>query len=318
MNEVVTLSNILVQTHDDIALEALWIDDDNYQPDLVIYCSSGELEMLTQPKISQWVVATQQKYAQAQHLCISMACTSLHASILEFSNSDATSALVIVLETPKNYLQTLLNRALGEDDSDIIVNECVGRVTLQKMPQSDVQQSDIVVNACSILAKPKGIMGDALMVNQLREWIDKHSDEHQKSHFVSFQVKSVWSDQLLMGFQKWIGDSEKIGNILPSFECDENHWLAVKPLFEILKYQDQLQNNNMIISTLGGGGRLGGLKLQSGASQASTNLSEGEPIYLDNVSPHMHHIIQRDDRPRYCEIEHRRSNAYFYSNVLAE
>jgi len=316
MSELIVLRDVMAQANDDIDLWQLW-PADSVQPELVLYGSSGEYEMLTQPEISQWSTDTLNKYRHAEHAFVSMACTSLMAAIQEFKKSTAKTGLVFILETPASYLQVLLNHALGEEQGKIIVNECVGRVVLKKVTADEVLPDDLIVRACSIFAKPKGIMSDAMLINKLGNWLRAQTPPERPADFVSFRVQSEWSDQLLMGFDKWVRSSANLANVLPSLEPDENHWLAVKPLFEILHYSKEFKQRDVVVSTLGGGGRLGAMLLQTGDPDlASCSIPQGIPVYLDDVTPGNNQVIQRDEKPRYCDITYRQDDTYFYSTCL--
>jgi len=316
MKNVTILEALQVQVDDQVDLISLWPANDVASPDLVLYAGSGELEIMTQADVSKWTVATQQRYPNAQHQFVSMACNSLHAAILEFERSKAQCAYVFLLEISKKYLQKLLDSALGDNPDPITVHACAGRVVLRKATTEDIKESDLVVRACSILAKPKGLMSDVLLLKKLQNWIGENIKESQPVELVSFQVSSTWSDQLLMGFKRWVQDSPAIAAILPSYETGEDHYLALKPLLELQRYHSVLPKNNMMLATLGGGGRLGVLLLQMGRKSSLGFKSESViPITLEDINLGLNQVIERVSPPRYCEINYRNDNAYFFSGI---
>lgn len=316
MKAVTILEDLYTQVDEQIDLTSLWPKQEATSPDVVFYAGSGELEILTQPAVSDWVVATKDRYPNAQHQFVSMACTSLHAAILEFERSDAQCAYVFTLEVSKEYLQHLLDLALGEDPDPISVHACAGRVILRKERIDLITEQDLVIANCSILAKPKGLMSDALLLKKLQSWIENSVEIEKRVPFVSFQVSSKWSDQLLMGFKKWVENLPMIASVLPSYEIGEDHYLAVKPLLEIERYQVKLAGNQMLIGTLGGGGRLGTLLLVQGDTFLSHYDSDKSmPIMLEKIDLVQGQVMHRKSPPRYCEVRYRNDNAYFFSDI---
>ncbi|NQZ07878.1 MAG: hypothetical protein HRT35_12015 [Algicola sp.] len=191
---------------------------------------------------------------------ISAACTSLHAGILDFYHSDLDSTLVISLELDKHFQQGCLN-ALGigndidQDGLDVVPG--VGFIAMHKGNEQP-RKGDLVIEHCQLLSQGPGLTGTSSLVRQLYHEL-KDLPEHVLP--VSFDICSQWGKSLWKGLDMRLEASQQVPDWLSSIERCQRHYLSLKPLFELQMYQQKLQNNSLLLLTLGGGGRVGMLQL---------------------------------------------------------
>ena len=233
------------------------LDELSEKPKQVIFVSAGEIKPLLNPDILAFCENISHNF-QCRADFISAACTSLHASIFHFNNSNSNNCLVILLELDQTLQQGCLN-ALGVGDSDgqdgLTVNDCVGFCLLEKRVARD---QDIVIEQCQIFSQPSGISGMSKLLNQLMVHIENVQSE---GLFVSFDINSVWGEKLKSALKSRLNKLAKPTYWLSSIETDQRHYLSLKPILELNNYRHQLRKKPLTILTLGGGGRVGSLKL---------------------------------------------------------
>jgi hypothetical protein len=204
--------------------------------------------------------------------------------------------LVILLELDQDIQQACLN-ALGvgnEAGQDgLTVKNCIGYCLLQKKIPQD---TDITISKCDVFSQPKGMSGIQKLLNQLTHYINQSSND---CLFVSFDICSKWGKTLIKALKSRLKDNQDISHWLTSIEDDNQHYLSLKPLLELQLYQHKLANQDLQILTLGGGGRIGCLKLTSGLNKTTHiskssfdefNLTADEAIYLQSIKVKKHSI----------------------------
>lgn len=227
------------------------------KPNQVIFVSAGEIKPLLNPDILTFCEDISHNF-ECKADFISAACTSLHASIFHFNNSKSHNCLVILLELDQALQQGCLN-ALGvgdsEDQDGLIVNDCIGFCFLEKRVALN---QDIVIEQCQIFSQPSGIPGMPKLLNQLIAHIE---NAQSQGFFVSFDINSLWGKKLKSALKSRLKKLAKPTYWLSSIETDQRHYLSLKPILELNNYRNQLSKKPLTLLTLGGGGRVGSLKL---------------------------------------------------------
>jgi hypothetical protein len=304
--------DVLTQCFDEDALATLCAASSE-APELVLYTGSGEIGVLTQPSLSAWMNASRLRYPKARHAFVTIGCTGWYAGILEFARSQARRAHIVTLETPRSYTQSRLDAAgIGTGGDGLIAKESVALTVLVRKRLDELQPSDTVVIACTILAKPVGLSGTEALLLKLRAWLIAKSPNDKTLDWVSFAIASRWSDQLMRGFERWVFPYVPIAETLPSLETDSHHWLSAKPVLEYAHYRGRLAGRNLAVNCLGAGGRLGVAILGLAASVASNRLESNIHIYpMGKVTWRSDLRLIEPEKPLYCSEDYRfRDNAY--------
>ncbi len=291
-------------------------------PSQVLVSSASEVKLLQNPLIDQFC----RRIVQNNHcdlVFVSAACTSLHAAILDFETSQADNCLVIILELDQALQQGCLN-ALGvgneiNQDGLTVIN-CVGYCVLRrKIPQ----HQDIVIAQCDIFSQPKQMSGIQILLNQLSPYIAKSS---HNSLCVSFDICSVWGKKLAKALRNRLqGQPHQLQHWLASVESDHQHYLSLKPLLELQLYRDKLQQHDLLIFTLGGGGRIGCLKISVGQTAESNiavsscsdfNLVNQQTSYQNSLlvkqySKEAYHAIVKATL-KYPQLQYRGINNHYF------
>lgn len=234
-------------------------------PQDIVLVSAGEITPLLNAQVQHFCLQLAKKVGKMP-LFISAACTSLHAAILDFGQSDSQRRLVIHLDIDRFWQQGCLN-SLGigngeEQDGLNVVNS--GAICLLEKSNEAPAFNQWLVEDCFILSQPKGVFSTQLILNQLTDYLQQlpqHLPQQwqQQSHqIVSFRISSLWGEKLLKALNSRLKGDINPQNWLNSAEPDTDHYLSVKPLMELANYK---KHNNLLLITLGGGGRIGLLKV---------------------------------------------------------
>ncbi len=255
----------------------------------ILIVSAGEVKPLLNPLINQFCQSLE-ALSECQVHFISAACTSFHAAILDFNKSNSEQALIITLELDLSLQQACLN-ALGigneaKQDGLHVVNG-VG-FCLVKKAIPDAQS--LIVEACNIFSQPKGVAGVQTLLNQLSKYIEKMPDSCQ---IVSCNIASLWGKRLENALKSRLTQRCNPEFWLPSIEHNTQHFLSLKPTLELQQYQAHLQLGNLLILTLGGGGRVGALRISIGPTDIKkfTDATCSEHS-LDTDMHDYHHAIR--------------------------
>ncbi|PAJ74541.1 hypothetical protein CJF42_09980 [Pseudoalteromonas sp. NBT06-2] len=291
------------------------------KPEQVIFVSAGEVKPLLNPDILAFCEDITRNF-QCKTDFISAACTSLHASIFHFNSSLSNNCLVILLELDQKLQQGCLN-ALGvgnsENQDGLTVNDCIGFCFLEKRA---ALIQEIVIEQCQIFSQPTGIPGMPKLLNQLVTHIENVQSD---GFFVSFDISSVWGGKLKAALKNRLKKSEKTTCWLSSIETDHRHYLSLKPILELNNYRHQLNKKPLTLFTLGGGGRVGSLRLsintcnKSQIDDASFNefcLTTDRALYQQsiNVKPHSlqaYHAIVKATL-KYPQLQYRGINNHYF------
>jgi len=285
----------------------------NEEPDLVLYTSSGEIGVLTQLVVSAWMDTSLSRHPKARHAFVAMGCTGWYAGILEFARSQARRAHLFLLEIPRSYTQSRLDAAgIGVGGEGLIAKESVALMVLVKKRVDELRPNDVIVNACTILAKPMGLRGTEALLLKLRGWLLAQTCNERPLDWVSFAIASSWSEQLMRGFERWVYPSVPIAEALPSVETDFDHWLTAKPVLDYLHHRERLATGRLALSCLGAGGRLGVAIIGHAISSAFTGQEKEIHAYaMGHVQWHPNLFLNDPEKPLYCAPEYRHhDNAY--------
>lgn len=271
------------------------IADITIEPKQIVFVSAGEIKPLLNPEILAFCQHINNNF-QCEIDFVSAACTSFHASIFHFNQSNSNNCLVILLELDQKLQQGCLD-ALGvgntEEDAGLTVNNCVGYCLLEKRA---AHAQEIIIEQCQIFSQPTGLSGIQKLINQLVTHIE---EVNSQVAFVSFDISSLWADKLKAALTPRLKRLKASMRCLSSIETDERHYLSLKPLLELQNHRHQLNNTPLLILTLGGGGRVGSLKFstntlsQSHIKTASFNafsLTNDRTLYQHSLNAKNHSI----------------------------
>lgn len=211
--------------------------------------SAAEVNVLLDPILQQWLAKKAQQGFRLEFL--GSACTSWHAAILEFSQSSLQDVLVLQLELNKDRQQDCLD-CLGigiQPEQDGL--DAVTGVALSWLSKTPTAGDQAHILDCDLLSQPASLVGMPRLIHMVR----KRLNSSPNANVVSFDIHSRWGKQLFRGF----GDHSK--SWLASLELCGHHFLSIKPVREMHRYLLQQQRNEVWLLTLGGGGRIGCLRL---------------------------------------------------------
>jgi len=228
-------------------------------PEQVLLISAGEVKPLLNESIRLFVQNLKQKGCQLRF--VSAACTSFHAAVFEASQGESDDCLVLALELDQSLQQGCLN-SLGVGDNaekdGLTVLNCIGLCVLRKR---QAQASDLIIMQCDILSQPFGISGTQKLLMMFERYIKQLPETTQ---LVSFAINSLWGKKLELALSQRLKGPFAMSQWLESAEQGQQHFLSIKPLFELQAYQAALIKGPLLLLTLGGGGRLGCLLISRG------------------------------------------------------
>lgn len=245
----------------------------SHLPEQVLLISAGEVKPLLNRNIRVFVQRLMDRGCQIKF--VSAACTSFHAAVFEASQTESDDCLVIALELDQGLQQACLNSigvGNGDDQDGLTVLNCVGLCVLRKKQAGPL---DIIVMQCDILSQPLGMSGTQKLLLMFEGYI-KHLPASTQP--VSFSINSVWGKKLELALKDRLSGPFATSEWLASAEQGQQHFLSLKPLFELQGYQSALTKGPLLLMTLGGGGRLGCLLISRGlkANQAFNQASISE------------------------------------------
>lgn len=223
-------------------------------PSIITLVSAGEVKPLLEPLVKEFC---EWLGGKTKLQFISAACVSIHGALLDFYHSGRKTGLIISLELDKSIQQACLD-SLGigikpeQDGLDVVCG--VGFVELSRQQSAD----GIIVQDCQIISQPSGLSGITKLIMRLADYLNQREDDVIP---VSFDINSLWGKKLFKGLHHKLEASSQKRHWLPSLEVDGKHYLSLKPLYELYKYQEKFKKNRLLIFTLGGGGRVGWLLL---------------------------------------------------------
>ncbi|EAQ63950.1 hypothetical protein MED121_04233 [Marinomonas sp. MED121] len=228
-------------------------------PEQVLLISAGEIKPLMNDSIRQFARDLVTRGCQLRF--VSAACTSFHAAVFEASQSQNQDCLVIALELDQGLQQACLNSlGVGNEiaQDGLTVLNCVGLCLLRKK-QAEI--NDTIIMQCDILSQPLGMSGTQKLLLQFERYIKRLPKNTQT---VSFAINSLWGKKLELALKHRLTGPFAMSAWLASAEQGQQHFLSLKPLFELQGYQAALAKGPLLLLTLGGGGRLGCLLISRG------------------------------------------------------
>jgi|GEM_PF-3427929 len=272
-------------------------------PEQVLLISAGEVKPLLNAKIREFARGLVQKGCQLRF--VSAACTSFHAAVFEASQSQSQDCLVIALELDQGLQQACLNSlGVGNDveQDGLTVLNCVGLCVLRK---KHAEPKDIIIMQCDILSQPLGMSGTQKLLLMFEDYIKCLPEATQP---VSFAISSQWGKKLELALQERLSGPFATSEWLASAEQGQQHFLSLKPLFELQGYQAALAKGPLLLMTLGGGGRLGCMLISRGlkADQALTQASLSECCIKSDQSAYQAalHVKNECQASYYQQVKH--------------
>lgn len=238
----------------DRLLDALRGHLDQYDllPELIYVVSAGEANVLQDSRVVEFIADLEDGGHNIRF--VGSACTSFHAAVLSFSKCSEAEALILNLELGKERQQECLD-SLGigvgpdQDGLDVLVGVAATWICREYCETHLCQ-----ISSCDILSQAPSLSGAPDLVKSIKQVISTSSSDDTR--VVSFDIRSKWAKGLLKGFSH----SDK-ASWLPSIEEDGWHYLSIKPLSELISYYIEEKVTDLWLLTLGGGGRVGCLKI---------------------------------------------------------
>ncbi|MBF4801474.1 hypothetical protein [Aeromonas hydrophila] len=276
--------------------------------ELILFCSSGEVEVLQQPWMVEWMSREERRMTPPRRAFVSMACASWYAAMLEFMRSDCCSAEIWVIEACVDFIQERMDCAgLGRGGEGLLARGGVACISLRKV---DSREHGVRLAACALFAKPAGLQGTELLIKRYAQWISAHQYGNEHADWVSFSIETHWSRQLLAGLALWGKDTMGSLVTLPSLEQGKDHYMALKPLHELATHLQRPLVRSVILTTLAAGGKIGCAIFSNAEGEPMNMLSDICPIRLPFT------VLPAGVRPRYCERAYRyRDNEYFLTEL---
>lgn len=278
--------------------------------ELILFCSSGEVEVLQQPWVVEWMAREARRGTPPRRAFVSMACASWYAAVLEFMRSDCRSAEIWVIEACADFIQERLDCAgLGGGGEGLLANGGVACISLRK---GDARENDVRLDDCALFSKPAGLRGTELLIKRYAQWLLAHQCGDERADWVSFAIETHWSRQLQAGLALWGKDAMRTLVSQPSLEQGKDHYMALKPLHELAAHLQRPLVRPLILTTLAAGGRIGCAIFRVCGDEAVNAAPAGDilPIRLPLVA------LPSGAPPRYCERQYRyRDNEYFLTEL---
>ncbi|MCO1334750.1 hypothetical protein MO867_10405 [Microbulbifer sp. OS29] len=229
-----------------------YLDKFSLLPELVYVVSAGEANVLQERPVVEFI-ADLEEAGHDIHF-VGSACASFHAAVLSYSKTAKDDALVLNLELGKERQQECLDSLgvgtkLDQDGLDVFVGVSASWLCRD---YSDTHLCQI--SSCDILSQAPSLSGAPDLVKNIKQMVSAFKS--RETRIVSFDIQSKWAKGLLKGFSA----EEKI-LWLPSIEENGWHYLSIKPLMEIVNYYLKQERTDLWLLTLGGGGRVGCLKI---------------------------------------------------------
>lgn len=247
-------------------------------PDSIVLSSSSELFLFVNLDAASFLNSIKELFPDIPIRYISQACLGFYAALLDFHASSAKHSLIFLLESPVAYQQYCLN-AIGVGFQGLGFNAQEGCAVLrvEKVQSNDLKPGMLAINACRIFSQSKKINGVAELVKKAVRYLSMIQAQIP-SKFVTFELFSPWSAQMIKGFDQWLPKEYEPACWLQGCETESKHYLTMKPLIELDQYEDELNNNGLILMTLGAGGRLGVIQVSKFNNTDPIAYLDQEPI----------------------------------------
>ena len=280
-------------------------EKEGHQNQNIYIVSAAEVKVLLDRRISDFIARLQRDY-KIKVKIVSAACTSVHAALLDFNQSDFKSAFIFVLELNREIQQGCLN-SLGigneKEQDGLQVTPGVGLVHVSK----ETNSSGLYISGCEILSQEIGISGTTKLLSNI---IGRLNNISKKAKCVSFDIRSDWCKSLMCGLEV-SKCKHPVESWLPSVEENEAHFLSLKPILEIEKYRSLIKLDPIFIMTLGGGGRVGCLLIYDNDNRKIEKLDCREPDLLASKT----NFDLRSDYEKYRHALAAKSKSDYYLGV---
>lgn len=249
--------------------------------ELLIVSSSGEIEIMATAE-ARAVVRAALPHPAAPVVFVSVGCSGLYASVLEFIQSGAQKARVLLLESPAEFVQSTLDHAgMGADGDGFVAQDVSFCFTLS------YQATPLAwhVQYCAIFARPASISGTARLASKVLSQMANLLQEQPDARLVTFENCSEWSRRLAQMMNALCPQYAlpPVAEWLPTVENKQHHYMTVRPLLDLAALEPLARQQPIILSCLGAGGRFGVILLSTCEHLRSTHfaLPEAQPFTLE-------------------------------------
>lgn len=245
--------------------------------DLFIVTSSAEINIMHEPRAREVLRACTPGGYTGETVFVSIGCTGLFASVLEFVQRPALRCRILVLETPTTFVQHTLDVAgLGEGGDGFIAQDIVCVMDLSKGPEGAIAR----IGHCEILARQASFGGTVKLSQDVVCCLENLCLRLPEADIVTFENVSRWSQRLLqiVTMMSRARDVLPPERWLPSIESDERHFMSVRPLLDMLPHFNENRRPCLIVTCLGAGGRIGLMALEWIRADGGKT-GQGRPIF---------------------------------------
>lgn len=291
--------------------------------ELLMVTSSGEIGMLAAPTSRAWLNALFHSSQQAPLHLISIGCCGVAACVLEFMQSTARIAHVLVTESPSDWVQSTLDGAgVGAGGDGFDAQDVAFLLTLTRSAAAPSPDSAKLLYG-NVLSRDACMGGTAQLAARLAGLVVKLNQQYSDLRMVRFDNGSQWSHYLnrlvdslvqrqgLPSTQDW----------LPSIEHDLRHYMCARPLLDWQAHAMEVQSHPLLLPCLGAGGRLGVMVIGPADCDMSV-LPVPTAAPLDVEPPHPDWWRGERDPPRevlYTQTEYfGRQQFYFRWRLIRE
>ncbi|MBV8753552.1 MAG: hypothetical protein JO309_01590 [Pseudonocardiales bacterium] len=283
MKDAIYITNLQPVTRE--VLESSSLRDEHFE--LFLVTSSAEIDIVNQSAAMRVINAVRPKLHQEAISFLSIGCAGLFACILEFLQTDARNARVLLLETPADFVQATLDLAnIGTGGDGFIAQDVSYVVDLSRSPAAGALR----VAYCEILARPPALSGTAKLAVRILTRLRAIMREFPEARVVTFENCSEWSRRLAQTLSVLAPLEGVTLDWLPSVENDRQHFMTVRPLLDLAANLSNARMRPLVLTCLGAGGRFGILALSPDHDCGKVATATGMPKHLGQV------VVRRSDR----------------------
>lgn len=229
--------------------------------ELFIVTSSAEIDIVHEPRAREILRASMPRGYTGEIVFVSIGCTGLFATVLEFVQRSVRYCRILALETPASFVQHTLDVAkLGDGGDGFIAQDVACVMDLSKERKGAIAK----IGHCEILARRGSFGGTAKLSQELARCLENLCLRLPGAEIVTFENVSLWSQRLLQLLTVMLreGAVPPPERWLPSIESDERHFMSVRPLLDMLSHINHTPPQALIVACLGAGGRIGLMALE--------------------------------------------------------
>jgi len=215
--------------------------------------SSAEIEIVDQAAAAAVIDAVRPISATGPDGFVSIGCVGFFACVLEFMQSSARDARILLLETPSAFVQDTLDLAKIGGSDGFIAQDISFVVDISRTPEPDALR----IYCCEILARSRELSGTAKLASRVFKRMNEIKKELPGAEFVSFENSSEWSRRLAQSLVAVASQGGEPLSWLPSIENGHRHFMTVRPLLDLTANIELARERPLVLACLGAGGRFG-------------------------------------------------------------